>query len=182
MLEPITLKTAPELKRVISAGFPSYKKLRAFLSAFPESGMNINSFWDGGSRDEYAIVELATNRRKNLPTSTHPYFDVERKGIAGESEVITVSDRGNITLKTLPEGFALVSCGIFCGKTATAHVYLNPANMAKMLPAPAPAAPVLMMPAAPAPAPWLAPENRAMLADDAYSRTLSQLIALGVLR
>ena len=144
MLEPITLKTAPELKRVITAGFPSYKKLRAYLSTFPEHGMGINSYWDGGSRDEFAIVELSTLRRKNLPTSSHPYFDIARHGIAGESEVIAVTHAGNVTLKTLPEGFALVSCGVFCGKTATAHVYLNSANLAKMLPAaPAPVLPEL---------------------------------------
>lgn len=146
MIEPITLKTAPELKRAILAGFPSYKKLRAYLSAFPQSGMTINSFWDGGSRDEFAVIELATNRRKNLPASSHPYFDVQAKGIAGESEHVAIDARGCITLKVLPEGFALISCGIFCGKPATAHVYLNPANLAKMLPA------------APAPAPALAPE------------------------
>lgn len=143
MLEPIALKTAPELKRVITAGFPSYKKLRAFLSAFPERGMGINSYWDGGSREEFAIVELSTNRRANLPTSTHPYFDVQSRGIRGESEQIAIDGRGRVTLKNLPEGFALVSCGIFCGKPGTAHVYLNPANLAKMLPAPAVLAPTL---------------------------------------
>lgn len=156
MLEKISLKTAPELRRLIAAGFPTYKKHNAFLSTFPESGENINSYWDGGSRDEFAIVELATFARKDLPTSTHPYFDVSRRGIAGESEVIAVSRAGNITLKILPEGFALIRAGIFCGKPATAHVFVNPANLAKMLPAPAPEfvrpAPALAAPA-PAPAP-----------------------------
>ena len=70
-----------------------------------------------------------------MPTSTHPYFDVARYGLANkENEVISVDHVGNIELKILPEGFALVSAGTFCGKPATAHVYLNPANLAKLLP------------------------------------------------
>jgi hypothetical protein len=131
----VELKTAPELKRVILAAFPSYKKHRTFLSAF-NGGVNINTYWDGGSRSEFAIVDLNTWQRKALPTATHPYFDVARKGIAGqEDSVIAVSAVGNVTLKVLPEGFALVEAGTFCGKAATAHVYLNAANMAKLLPA-----------------------------------------------
>jgi hypothetical protein len=134
MLQAIELKSAPEVKRVIVAGFPGYKKHRAFLSAFPESGKNINSYWDGGSRDEYAIVELSTMQRKPMPSSTHPYFDIARHGMANQDNGIVESDHvGNITLKMLPEGFALVSAGTFCGKQATAHVYLNPANLAKLL-------------------------------------------------
>jgi len=136
MFQRFPLKNSPELKQVVCAAFPSYKKHDAYLSAFPESGKNINSYWDGGSRDEYAIVELATMKRQPMPTSTHPYFDVARRGMANQSNGVLESDHvGNITLKVLPEGFALVSAGVFCGKSATAHVFLNPANLAKLLPA-----------------------------------------------
>jgi len=132
--ERIELKSAPEVKRLILAAFPSYKKHNAFLSAF-NGGKNINSYWDGGSREEYRIVELSTLQLRPIPTSTHPYFDVARYGLANkENEVISVDHVGNIELKILPEGFALVAAGTFCGKPATAHVYLNPANLAKLLP------------------------------------------------
>lgn len=134
MLETIELKTSPELKKLIQSAFPSYKKQKAFLSAFPENGMNINSFWDGGSRDEYVVIDLATGKRKPLPTSTHPYFDIAARGLAGQETPDIESDtRGNLRLRGLPEGFALVQGGTFCGKTATAHVYLNQANLTKML-------------------------------------------------
>jgi hypothetical protein len=127
-----SLKNAPEVKQVITAAFPGYKKHRAYLSEF--SPMQINSYWDGGSRDEFAIVELATMQRKSLPTSSHPYFDVAARGMANQSNEIVESDHvGNVTLKVLPEGFALVSAGTFCGKAATAHVFLNAANMTKFL-------------------------------------------------
>jgi hypothetical protein len=133
MANRIELKSAPEVKRVVCTAFPSYRKLTAFLSPFHP--MTVNSYWDGGSRDEYAIVELATMQRKSMPTSTHPYFDVARYGMSDkENEVISVDHVGNITLKILPEGFALVAAGTFCGKPMTANVYVNPANLAKLLP------------------------------------------------
>jgi hypothetical protein len=131
--ERIELKSAQEVKRVVTTAFPGYKKHNAYLSAFPGS-LNINSCWDGGSRDEYAIVELATMSRKPMPTSTHPFFDITARGMANMDNGVVETDRvGNVTLKMLPEGFALVAAGTFCGKQATAHVYLNPANLNKFL-------------------------------------------------
>jgi hypothetical protein len=79
-------------------------------------------------------VELSSLQRKSLPTRTHPYFDVAVRGLNNtENADIEVDGVGNVTLKRLPEGFALVAAGTFCGKPATAHVYLNSANMAKLL-------------------------------------------------
>ena len=131
MLNTVELKQSPEVKRVVNAAFPLYRKAKAWLSVFPEGGVNVNSYWDGGSRAEYAVVNLATGDRLQLPTSTHPYFDVHG---TENSEVVSVDARGNITLKAIPEGFALVAAGTFCGKQATAHVYLHAANFAKLLP------------------------------------------------
>ena len=133
-MEYIELKNSPEIKRIILAGFSGYRKTKAGLDSFPEHGLNINSYWDGGSRSEYAIVELATMQRKSLPTNTHPYFDIARRGLAnGESNAISTDHVGNVTLNILPEGFALVQAGTFCGKAAIARVYLNPANITPLL-------------------------------------------------
>jgi hypothetical protein len=132
-MQTVTLKSAPEVKAVVLAAFPAYRKQNAFLSAFG-GGLSINSYWDGGSRTEFAVVELASLQRKSLPTRTHPYFDITVRGLANtENADVEVDHVGNITLKKLPEGFALVAAGTFCGKAATAHVYLNPANMARLL-------------------------------------------------
>jgi hypothetical protein len=134
-MHTVTLKTAPEVKAVVLAAFPSYRKQNVFLSAFG-GGLSINSYWDGGSRSEFAVVELASLQRKSLPTRTHPHFDVAVRGLASaENADIAVDGAGNITLNRLPEGFALVAAGTFCGKAATAHVYMNPANIARLLPA-----------------------------------------------
>lgn len=130
----IELKSAPDVKRVITAAFPSYRKQRAFVSVFPEHGKTINSYWDGGSRDEYAIVELETGRRHALPTATHPYFDVTRYGLVNtQDDYVSVDHVGNVTLKALPDGFALVQAGTFCGKPSPAHLYVNAGNMPKYL-------------------------------------------------
>ena len=130
----IELKSSPEVKRVVTAAFPSYRKHNVGLSVFHP--MNINSYWDGGSRAEFAIVSLATGERKSLPTRTHPYFDVARNGLTNtQDNYVSVDHVGNETLNVLPEGFALVEAGTFCGKQATAHVYLNRDNLAKLLPA-----------------------------------------------
>ena len=135
MFNRIELKDAPELKQVILAAFPSYRKKTCFFSAF-NGEQNINSYWDGGSRDEYAVVELASMRRIPMPMASHPYFDVAVHGLASkETEAVRSDHAGNIYLKVLPVGFALVSAGTFCGKPATAHIYFNPDNLAKYLPA-----------------------------------------------
>jgi hypothetical protein len=130
----IALSTRPEVKAVLKAGFPSYNKRKCYVSVWPGS-QRINSYWDGGSRDEYAIVELATLRRHPLPTSTHPYFDLAGKGIHSvEDQHVIVDHVGNVTLKHLPEGFVLISAGTFCGKPATAHIWVPAANMPRLLP------------------------------------------------
>src|SRR5271165_5551126 len=125
MLETVELKQSQAIKRIILSAFPNYKKHKAFVSFFM-SKVNISSYWDGGSRDEFAIVHIETGERKPLPTSTHPYFDIAAHGLANQATEDVESDHvGNVYLKRLPDGFALVSAGTFCGKPATAHVYLS---------------------------------------------------------
>lgn len=133
MYQTVTLKTTPEVKAIVNAAFPSYKKHKASISTFYE-GFNINSYWDGGSKGEYAIVDMVTMQRKALPSRSHPYFDIAAKGLANQSNDIVETDHvGNVKLKILPEGYALVQAGFFCGKPATACVYVNPSNLAKLI-------------------------------------------------
>ncbi len=133
MIETVELKDHLEVKAVVLAAFPGYKKRTALIAEF-KGKTKINSYWDGGSRSEFAIVELGTLRRKPLPTSTHPYFDISAHGLANQQSEAVESDHvGNVYLKILPEGFALVEAGTFCGKPATAFVMLNVANLTKLL-------------------------------------------------
>lgn len=130
----VELKSAPDIRRVVLSAFPSYRKHNAYISVFGEHGKTINSYWDGGSRDEYAVVELSTGKRHALPTQSHPYFNIVRNGAANTEDAnVSVDHVGNVTLKHLPEGFVLVQAGTSCGKPATAHLYVPPENMAKLL-------------------------------------------------
>lgn len=125
-IKTVKLSEHPGIKNMILCAFPDYRKQKAMVSFFPENGININSFWDGGSKDEYAIVHIPTMQKKVLPTRTHPFFEVSKRGMSNaENSDVLIDDKGNITLKRLPEGFVLIRTGTFVGKPATAHVYIS---------------------------------------------------------
>jgi len=123
-MESITLdlKAAPEVLRVIRAVDPSYRKHKAILRVCDSVTLS-GTYWDGGSRScipaqwlirYYAAVNLSTGRSKGAP----------QYQFGGPRNAPRVS---------IPEGLAIVQTGIFCGKTATAFIYLNPANAAKLI-------------------------------------------------
>lgn len=62
------------------------------------------TFWDGGSRTEYVAVRLATGERCDLPRSART--PREMGGTAPDASV------------TVPEGVAVISHSVFCGKDA----------------------------------------------------------------
>ena len=140
MKEPmrVNLKATPEVARIVKAAFPDYRKREAVVETFSEHGEQINSYWDEGSKSIFALVDIATMQKKSLPTSTHPFFDVIGRGIGkGENAILSVDRVGNITLKRIPDGLALVEAGWFCGKPVTARVYVNAGTLnARMLTAP----------------------------------------------
>ena len=134
MYQKIDLKSYPDLKAVIQAAFPDYRKKQVYVSPFQEPGISVNSYWESGSRSEFAVVHLPTLQRKQLPTKTHPFFDVASAGVRSvENQDLAVDHRGNATLKRLPPDFVLVAAGTDSGKPATAHVYVNLDNMPMLL-------------------------------------------------
>jgi len=116
-METVTLKQHPEILRVIRAAAPDYRKQQAYLIVCERVTLS-DTYWDGGSRSEYAAVNLTTGRHAGAPQYAPPQFGGPRT--APEVD--------------LPAGVAIVRTGTFCGKPATAAVYVNPANMAKLLP------------------------------------------------
>lgn len=116
----VELKSHPEVLRVIRAVSPSYRKAKAIIVTAERVELN-GTYWDGGSRSSYCGVDLASMREvgNGAPQYAPPQF-------GGPRITPTVE---------LPEGRAIVKLGTFQGKTATATVYINPANMAKLLPA-----------------------------------------------
>lgn len=71
--------------------------------------MDMASYWDGGTRDVYHIVDLKTRRVARLP-SNHPMFE---------------PGRPYTLARPLPENLIVIQTGVFCGKTATAHIYVH---------------------------------------------------------
>lgn len=118
-MQTIELAKYPDIARVIRAADPSYRKKNAFVSVREKVSLD-GTFWDGGSRSTYTAVNLATFASAGAPHYSPPQFGGPR--VTPEVPV--------------PEGFVIVETGIFCGKTATAHVSVNPANVTKLLPAP----------------------------------------------
>ena len=113
----------PGIGPIAAAAFPSNRK-PIVVDEF-KGPRNVNSYWDGGSRDEYRLVELESRRVFAVPTS-HPFFDRRDDG----------ERCGSLQIAELPPGTALVCGGTFCGKPATVRVLLRPENLAKLLPAP----------------------------------------------
>jgi hypothetical protein len=108
---------------LVSKTFPSNRK-PIKVGEF-RGPMNINSYWSGGSRDEFKLIDLETKEIFSVPSS-HPYFDMKENG----------ERVGELEIKELPPNTALVCGGTFCGKPATVRVLLREENLVKMLPAP----------------------------------------------
>ena len=111
------MTTNPDIKRVAKLAFPSYKGRKFRVQSF-RPGMNVNSYWDGGSRDYFALVSLETGQVFTSP-ATHPCFDRAPSG-----------DRlGLVIISKLPENTVLVERSIFCGKECGLTVHVPAENM-----------------------------------------------------
>jgi len=115
----LKLKDHQEIKRLILAADRSYKKHDASFRSV-ESVTLSGTYWDGGSRSTYHAVRLSDGYCLGAPQYNPPQFG----GPQTDPHV------------EIPQGVAIVETGTFCGKTATACVYCNPSDVAKLLPAP----------------------------------------------
>jgi hypothetical protein len=118
MFKTIDLKTAPELRQLVQAADPTYKKHKVMLRITPRVTLS-GTYWDGGTRSTYTAVNLSTKTASGAPQYDPPQFGGPRSTPEVE----------------LPQGACIVETGIFCGKTATATIYLNPADATPFLPA-----------------------------------------------
>jgi hypothetical protein len=114
----IKLSDHPEVARLIKIADSSYKKHQATLWSGEKLALS-GTYWDGGSRSTYTAINLETGRSLGAPQYNPPQFGGPKTDPIVE----------------IPEGVAIVETGVFCGKTATASVYVNPANLTKFLPA-----------------------------------------------
>jgi hypothetical protein len=115
-MQVVRLQDNPEIAKVIRAAFPSYKKRDAWVSV-AESVTLSGTYWDGGSRATYVAVDLVTQRSLGAPRYDPPQF-------GGPRTAPTVA---------LLNGVVIVGGGVSCGKPATAHLWVRPDNVAKVL-------------------------------------------------
>lgn len=117
MSQRIKLSESPEIARIVRAADPSYRKHEAAVYISDTVRLS-GTYWDGGSRSTYHAVNLATRK-----VSAAPQYDPPQFGGPPVDPVVP-----------LPAGASIVRTGTFCGKPATAAVYLNPADVSHLLP------------------------------------------------
>lgn len=105
-----------EVKELARLAFPDYNGQRFEVLPF-EHPLTMTSYWDGGCREYWALVNLATNRVYNVPENGTPW--------TGKA----------FHCRKLPCGIAAVK--LTQNRAPYIAIYLNPANIRQdMLPAP----------------------------------------------
>lgn len=113
-----TLHTsAPEVQSLVRTAFPGYSGKRFTVETF-SGPMVLNSYWSGGSRDYWALVNMATGKVFTVPENGTPW----------------TNPRG-FKVGRLPLNLALVRHSK--GHYESTCVYVSPENISKYLPAPA---------------------------------------------
>lgn len=113
----LELKDHPEILRVIRFASPKYRKHKCILVVATTVSLD-GTYWSGGSVSSYTAVNMETGACRTMAAVNPPQF-------GGPKQSPNVE---------LPEGAAIVKLGFFCGKPSTATVFVNPANVAKLLP------------------------------------------------
>ena len=104
-----------QVPEVLKSGYNG----RKFEACITESITLNNTFWDGGTRSTYSVVELATGRQAAIARDSAPsWFGTDYNG-------------ESIALKP---GFAVIEHSIFCGKDMGLTFHIHPDNAAKLLP------------------------------------------------
>lgn len=110
---------SPEVLQIARAAFPDYNGSKFAICDFT-GPMRLDSNWEGGSRDYYVVLDLATMRHAVIPENGTPFSN------GGKIERIS----------ELPLNWAVVEHTYFCGKDLGIRIYVRPENLAKWLPAP----------------------------------------------
>lgn len=106
------------VRLIAAASFPGYSG-RTFRVRVHDSGrMNLSSYWDGGSRSYYVVLQLSTMKTVEVPQNGSG-FDGFGFGIQSE---LPAAD------------FAVIEHSIFCGKDSGITIHVHSSNAAPLLP------------------------------------------------
>ena len=103
-------------KELFTKAYPKYEGRRFFLEV-SDKPINCKSWWDGGSRDYFVFVNLATREVCSVPAQSA--YDRQINGL------------DNVVL---PVGFACIRHSFFCGRDCGLTIIIRPENAAKFLP------------------------------------------------
>ncbi len=113
MIEKI--KMTNDVKNLVNRFNAAAARKRSFYASV-FSPMDLDSYWSGGSRDYFHIVELATGKAFDV-ASNHPFFEKDNPR----------------RLNELPAGYVVIRIAIFCGKLMPAHLYVNSEDMPRWI-------------------------------------------------
>jgi len=106
---------APEVLKIARAAFPNYAGQKYGVDTI-EGQIRLDSYWDGGSRDYFVLIDLATLKTVAIPENGTPF-----------------SNGGKIlTIEQLPMNCAVVRHSITMGKDAGITVLVTPDNMNRL--------------------------------------------------
>lgn len=101
------------VREIVSVAFPEYKGRRVRIE-YGVKKINMRSYWDGGSKFYFSVVNVQNRKALRVPTS-HPIFD-KVKGVDAFE---------------IPEGYVVVEHSIFCGKDQ--GIYIHSPDSAPLL-------------------------------------------------
>ena len=103
-METNTIDAPPDLERVFRSVFTGYRGRKFRVNVTDHVSMT-DTYWDGGSKSDYAVVDLASGRRRVIP-------DLISGGFLPTANAALEAFR-NVTI---PKGVVIVRHSIFCGK------------------------------------------------------------------
>ena len=113
-MDRIKIKSSPLVKKIKNACFPDYKGRKFRVSThIPKT---LDSYWDGGSKEEYAFFDVANGKVLHVSTN-HPMFEADNPR----------------NLSQLPLGVILVNHTYFCGHDLGLTFYVNEDDLMKQL-------------------------------------------------
>ena len=105
----------PEIRRIVDASGVSGRKSDVTVTQF-KGPQRVDSYWNEGSRDAFAFVNLATYQQWRVPEN-HPHYD-----------------KRSLELSELPPNVCLVQGGTFRGSPSSFTIHFRPENLATLLP------------------------------------------------
>lgn len=104
----MTEKPPYDFKAIVKAAFPAYNGRKIRVEKHTNNSLMTTSYWDGGSRDYFAIVNLQTMRAQQIP------------GI----NPMNPPDNWRDTTE-IPSNHVIVEHSIFCGKDVGCRIHFR---------------------------------------------------------